>query len=44
MTEREFLDKLSRLITAQVRLFEQMTGRPFGFVVHITRKGDSHGA
>ena len=44
MTEREFLDKLSRLITAQIRLFEEMTGRSLGLKVQFVRKDDSHGA
>lgn len=44
MTEAEFLDKLTRLVTAQIRLFEQMTGRSLGLKVQIVRKDDGHGA
>lgn len=38
MTEREFLDRLSRLLTAQIKLYEDMTGRSFGFRIQIVRK------
>lgn len=38
MTEREFLDRLTRLITAQIRLFEQISGRTLGVRVQIVPK------
>lgn len=38
MTEREFLDRLTRLITAQIRLFEELTGRSLGVRIQIVPK------
>lgn len=38
MTEGEFLDRLTRLITAQIRLFEELTGRSLGVRIQIVRK------